>query len=49
MVPFDAAHLGVHLHGLAGDLAAAQFGMPGMIASDLPGFLGQAWKQVGGT
>jgi NAD(P)H-hydrate epimerase len=49
MLPFDAAHLGVHLHGLAGDLAAAQFGKPGMIASDLPGFLGQAWRQVGGT
>lgn len=48
MLPFDAAHLGVHLHGLAGDLAAAQFGKPGMIASDLPGFLGQAWRQVGG-
>lgn len=49
MPPFDAAHLGVHLHGLAGDLAAAQFGKPGMIASDLPGFLGQAWRQVGCT
>lgn len=47
MLPFDAAHLGVHLHGLAGDLAAAQYGKPGMIASDLPGFLGQAWRQVG--
>jgi NAD(P)H-hydrate epimerase len=46
MLPFDAAHLGVHLHGLAGDLAAAQFGKPGMIASDLPGFLGQAWKHM---
>jgi len=49
MSSFDAAHLGVHLHGLAGDLAAAQFGKPGMIASDLPGFLGQAWRQVGGV
>ncbi len=49
MLPFDAAHLGAHLHGLAGDLAAAQFGKPGMIASDLPGFLGQAWRQVGGV
>ncbi|HEY2253644.1 MAG TPA: NAD(P)H-hydrate dehydratase [Planctomycetaceae bacterium] len=49
MLPFDAAHLGVHLHGLAGDLAAAQFGKPGMIASDLPCFLGQAWRQLGGA
>ncbi len=49
MTPFDAAHLGAHLHGLAGDLAAAQFGKPGMIASDLPAFLGQAWRQVGGA
>jgi NAD(P)H-hydrate epimerase len=49
MLPFDAAHLGAHLHGLAGDLAAAQFGKPGLIASDLPSFLGQAWRQVGST
>ena len=32
---FDAARLGVHLHGLAGDLAAAERGQVGLIASDL--------------
>ncbi|MBI3087797.1 MAG: NAD(P)H-hydrate dehydratase [Candidatus Omnitrophica bacterium] len=32
---FDAARLGVYLHGLAGDLAAAECGQVGLIASDL--------------
>lgn len=32
---FDAARLGVYLHGLAGDLAAGQGGQVGLIASDL--------------
>ncbi len=32
---FDAARLGVSLHGLAGDLAAAKLGQVGLIASDL--------------
>jgi NAD(P)H-hydrate epimerase len=41
--PFDAACLGVHTHGLAGDLAAQQLGQVGMIASDLVRFLPQAW------
>jgi len=40
--PFDAARLGVHLHGLAGDLAAQELGQVGMIASDLLRFLPQA-------
>jgi NAD(P)H-hydrate epimerase len=47
MTPFDAAHLAVHLHGLAGDLAAAELGKPGMIASDIPCYLGRAWRHVG--
>ena len=33
--PFDAARLGVHLHGLAGDLAAEELGQVSLIASDL--------------
>ncbi len=33
--PFDASRLGVHLHGLAGDLAASERGQVGLIASDL--------------
>ena len=47
MVPFAAAHLAVYLHGLAGDLAAAEQSRPGLIASDLPRYLGKAWKQAG--
>ena len=47
--PFEAAQLGAHLHGLAGDLAAADLTRPGLIASDLPRYLPAAWKQVGAT
>ena len=40
--PFDAARLGVHLHGLAGDLAAAELGEVSLIASDVILFLPDA-------
>lgn len=43
---FEAAQLGVHLHGLAGDIAAGELSQPGMIASDLPRFLPAAWKRL---
>ncbi len=46
MPAFDAAQLGVHLHGLAGDLAAEALGMPGLIASDLVRHLPYAIKSV---
>jgi NAD(P)H-hydrate epimerase len=49
MTPFDAAHLAVHLHGLAGDLAADDLSKPGLIASDLAKYVGKAWKQAGAT
>lgn len=42
---FDASCLGVYLHGLAGDLAAYDLSPPALIASDLPGYLGRAWKK----
>jgi ADP-dependent NAD(P)H-hydrate dehydratase len=35
LAPFDAARLGVHLHGFAGDRAADKIGEVGMIATDL--------------
>lgn len=35
LAPFDAARLGVHLHGLAGDLAMKRVGAVGLIATDL--------------
>jgi NAD(P)H-hydrate epimerase len=35
LTPFDAAVLGAHLHGAAGDLAAADLGEDGLIASDI--------------
>lgn len=45
MSPFDAAQLGTHLHGLAGDIAATELSQPALIASDLPRYLGHAWRQ----
>ncbi len=41
---FDAARLGVYLHGLAGDLAAEQLGQPSLTADDLVRFLPAAFK-----
>jgi len=35
LTPFDAAVLGVYVHGLAGDLAAKQKGLVSLIATDL--------------
>lgn len=42
--PYDAARLGVHLHGLAGDLAAEETGQESLIARDLPQFFGRAFQ-----
>jgi NAD(P)H-hydrate epimerase len=46
--PFDAARLGVHVHGLAGDLAAEDLGQVSMIASDLIHYLPKAFRAVVG-
>ena len=46
LLPFEAATLGVHVHGLAGDLAAAELGQVSMIASDLLQFLPPAFKSL---
>ena len=46
MDPFEAACLAAYLHGLAGDLAAAELSQPGMIASDLPDYLAEVLQQL---
>ena len=43
--PFDAAQLGVYLHGLAGDLAAERVGQESLIASDLVEALPEAFAR----
>jgi ADP-dependent NAD(P)H-hydrate dehydratase / NAD(P)H-hydrate epimerase len=43
--PRDACLLGVYLHGLAGDLAAEKQGMEALIAGDIVGQLGKAYKK----
>jgi NAD(P)H-hydrate epimerase len=43
---FDAARIGAHVHGLAGDLAVEELSKPGLIASDLPRYLAVAWKTL---
>jgi ADP-dependent NAD(P)H-hydrate dehydratase len=48
--PFDAARLGVYLHGRAGDLAAEELGEVSLMASDLIRFLPKAfWEYVDPT
>jgi NAD(P)H-hydrate epimerase len=47
--PFDAAQLGVYVHGLAGDLAAESLGQSSLIASDLIRFLPEAFRRLDGS
>lgn len=44
---FEAARLAVHVHGLAGDVAAEDLSKPGLIASDLLSRIGRAWCEMG--
>jgi ADP-dependent NAD(P)H-hydrate dehydratase len=46
MSPWNAARLGVHVHGLAGDLAAKELGQVSMIASDIIDYLALAFMQM---
>jgi NAD(P)H-hydrate epimerase len=46
LAPFDAARLGVHLHGLAGDLAAEKVGQVSLTARDLIDFLPAAFQAM---
>ena len=45
---FDATALAAHVHGLAGDLAAAELGRRGLVASDLVRFLPAAQRLCDG-
>jgi NAD(P)H-hydrate epimerase len=44
--PEDTTLLGVYLHGLAGDLAATEFGEYSLVAGDLIRNLGKAFLQL---
>lgn len=44
--PYEAARLGVHAHGLAGDFACRQFGEIGMIATDVIEALPKAFREM---
>jgi NAD(P)H-hydrate epimerase len=44
---WDAARLGAHVHGLAGDLAAERLGPISLIARDLVDYLPQAFRALG--
>jgi len=46
LTPFDAARLGVHLHGLAGDLAAETLGEVSLMATDLVDYLPRAFRAL---
>lgn len=48
LAAFEAAALGVHIHGLAGDLAKADLGEVGMTAADIAAALPRAFKFNGG-
>lgn len=49
MPAFDAAHLAVYLHGLAGDLAAERCGEESLVAGDLVRMLPDAFRQYRGA
>ena len=46
LAPFDAARLGVYLHGLAGDSVRDRLGDSGLLASDLPEEIARARKRL---
>ena len=46
LAPWEAAQSGVYLHGLAGDLAAEEYGHAGLIAGDLLHYLPRAITHV---
>ncbi len=49
LAPFEAARLGVYVHGLAGDQVEAELGADGMLPTDLIDRLPQAWRSLRGA
>lgn len=45
LAPFNAARLGAYLHGRAGDLFAAEWGMDGLTATDLAAWISKAMRE----
>ena len=43
---FDAAVLGVHVHGLAGDIAAERLGQTSLMATDIVNSLSEAFLRI---
>ena len=43
---FDATVAGCYLHGLAGEIAAAQLGTAGMVAGDVADSIAKAWSRL---
>ena len=46
VAPFDAARVGVYLHGLAGDAVRERLGDAGLLASDLPDQIAAARRRL---
>jgi hydroxyethylthiazole kinase-like uncharacterized protein yjeF len=46
LAPYDAARLGVYLHGLAGEAVRERLGDSGLLASDLPDQIAMARKRL---
>jgi hydroxyethylthiazole kinase-like uncharacterized protein yjeF len=46
MAALDAAHAGVYLHGLAGDLAVKELGQEALIAGDMIRYMGKAFTEI---
>jgi len=44
--PIDAAKIAVYLHGLAGDMAAFEFGEESMMAGDIIDFISEAFLSI---
>lgn len=44
--PFEAANMGVHIHALAGDIAAKRHGKTAMLPSDVIACLSDVFKQI---